>query len=101
MYSHSTTLSRVASSQAMHHPCRPSPPVVPARLADPVAHSPTGSALSDWFERGLTVSQPTRQGSVVAVSPPAPVTTYPKVVLCPGLSEPFQLALWTITSWPV
>lgn len=35
----------------------------------------TGSALSGGSERVPTVTQPTRQGSVVAVSPPEPVTT--------------------------
>jgi hypothetical protein len=32
------------------------------------------------------------------VSAPSPFTTYPKVALCPGLSEPFQRPA---TDWPV
>jgi len=97
-------LDNVVSCRVVHRPCIIRvgiTPLAPARLADPVAHSPTGSALSGRPERVLTVTQPTRQGRVVAVSPPEPVTTYPNVALCPGLSEPFQLALWTITAWPV
>lgn len=47
------------------------------------------------------VAQPTLHGRLVVLSPPEPEVTYPNVVLWPGLNEPFQSALWTITACPL
>lgn len=50
---------------------------------------------------GAAPGQPTLQGRLVALSPPAPETTYPNVALWPGFNEPFQSALWTIADCPL
>lgn len=70
---------------------RGSPPTGSARS------SPLGAVRSEQSAQNCS-RQPTLQGRLVALSPPAPEATYPNVALWPGFNEPFQSALWTITA---